>query len=134
MGFDLIQHLNHSLTEICSKYDFRLVGPGAERHGSLQWSFHKEFAGLNRFIFVALTSLPMGPAGLQYSVEVWVTADDNNRFVRHPINEFSAGLGQFESHEVDDSLGNLIARAVVVVTEFKPTDLVDSYIPSPLAR
>jgi len=129
----LVEFLDSSLKKQCAGKNFGVLGLGAERHGSWEWSFHKTHDGLNRFIIIAFTPMPAGPS---FTVDVWAAADDGNHFARMLVTEFVASEEQLRQEEpaLMPRLAQNVDRAAAVAFGLQQTDLVETYLPSRLAK
>ncbi|MBI3454236.1 MAG: hypothetical protein HY002_00420 [Candidatus Rokubacteria bacterium] len=133
MGFDLIAHLDRDvLPALCSRRKFSLIDPVADRHGSWEWTFHKRADELDRFVSVALTSLPRDAAATEpsYAVEVWAGAEKVDRYTRHLVSDFRAGGAEQSSYGIRRTLDETLARAMTLAESLKPADLTEAYLPS----
>jgi hypothetical protein len=132
MGFDLIAYLDRDvLPPLCSQRKFRLIDPVADRHGSWEWTFYKQANKLDRFVSVALTSLPRHVAALEpsYEVEVWAGAENADRYTRHLVSDFHASGSEQYIHGILRALEGPVIRAMIIAESFTPTDLTDAYLP-----
>lgn len=135
MGFDVVAYLDEAvLPRLCKTHSFARLDPVAERHGSWEWSFYKKANELNRFVLVALTSLPSTPAEPLYSLEVWAGADDGNRFTRHLISDLRTVASESYKSQLSSCLEAPLLRAISTAESFKPADLTEAYLPSRTKR
>ncbi len=114
-----------------SKQNFSLLGPVCERHGSWDWTFHKESGGLDRFITVSLINISFInlPNPSQYKMEIWIGAEQDNLFVRHFVNQFIFVEEALNSSQVAHKLKDLLSDAINLVEKLTPADLGEVGLP-----
>lgn len=131
MGFDLAESLTHILPTECAKYGLKPLDPAwSERHGSMEWIFHKEGKGIERFVSVALTSLVPGLPEALYAIEIWAGADNGTRYARRLVADFRAIEAERFSAGTESMLRDHLGRAIKVAEQLGLADLSDAYLPS----
>lgn len=122
---DLTKRLNGHL----KTWAFEPLGSVSERHGSWEWSFHHKRAGLDRFVVIALTSLPeqIGASVRPYSLEVFAGADDGNRFVRRLVRESRFVDTGTVPPQFEEWLKDTVADAAGLADRLTPAELEDAY-------
>ena len=100
---------------------FQALGPLAERHGSWEIVLWKNSAPENLDLFV---SLAVTEVGSRYEIELRAGAEDQGRFTRRLVEEFS-----IETQELRLRVSQGLERAMAVAEGFEAGQLVDTYLP-----
>ncbi len=100
---------------------FQALGSFAERHGSWELVLWKNSAaeGLDRFVSLAVTEV-----GSQYEVELRAGAEQQGRFTRKLVEEFS-----LEAQELRLRVSQGLERAMAAAEGFQAAELADAYLP-----
>ena len=80
---DELRPISEAFGSFCQEAELELVSEAVERHGSVEWCAVRG-GRLNRYITLALTpaDAPSFPFTRGYRGEIWIEADDNQRFAR----------------------------------------------------
>jgi hypothetical protein len=118
------------LTPILERHEFHVLSLAADRHGSWEWSFHKHAGGLNRFVVVALTDVPLAvsdpPA---YAVEVKAGADDDRSYVKHTVAQLTVRSVELLT-QIPHEFGEEVERAIGVAEGIDENQLQERYLPT----
>ncbi|MEU8849043.1 hypothetical protein AB0C70_22965 [Streptomyces sp. NPDC048564] len=103
---------------------FDLAEDGFDRHGSFEWTMHRESDGLHRYVIVAVSPT----AESNFSVEVWAGASDGLHFARRLVRAQSMVGGWTEyGYMVEQVLQKPIDDAKELAGRLRPSDLDQSY-------
>lgn len=117
------------IPDVCKPRGFEPTDPPADRHGSWEWSLYSKSNDLDRFVSVALTSLPHVPGASLYEVEVWAGAEKGDRYTRNLVSDFRASGLKERSEVLGSALKEPLLRAMTLANSFKPSDLTEGYLP-----
>jgi len=122
--------LDKSLSPLCEKRSFKVLGKGTERHGSWQWAFGKDSGGLKRFVFVTLVPSPQPAEGAETwgSVQFSSGAEYGNRFARFFDGEIRA---RFASLEGSEPFAQGLERAMTHADTLEEAELTDFHVSIP---
>lgn len=119
---------NRILPDVCKPEGFKAIDPPADRHGSWELTLHKRSSDLDRFVSVALTSLPAAPSAPLYEVEVWAGAEKGDRYMRNLVTDFRASGLKERSEALGSALREPLRRAMTLAESFKPSNLTEAYL------
>lgn len=128
----MFEDLTKTLDSYLKPRAFSPLGPPSERHGSWEWAFHKR-TDLDRFVIVALTSLPeqISASISPYAIEVFAGAEDGMHFARHLVRE---SILLYPATKPDDWLKDNLGAAADMAERFKSADLLEPYLPQRAQR
>ncbi|MDQ0746895.1 hypothetical protein QF034_001126 [Streptomyces africanus] len=104
---------------------FDLTEDGFDRHGSFEWTMHRESDGLHRYVIVAVSPT----ADANFVVEVWAGASDGLHFARRLIGTQTMVGGWTEyGHMAEQVLQKPIDDAKQLAERLRKSDLDQSYV------
>jgi hypothetical protein len=128
--FDTLETI---IIDPCKTKNFSLLGPVSERHGSWEWTFYKKGDGLDRYLIVSLTILSKALKNdpFEYSMDIRIGAEDGNRFVRHPFQQFhiTEAFLHHPSEIISSRIKQVLYQAIDFADQLTTIDLVDVYLP-----
>jgi hypothetical protein len=124
----LSARIGRGVSRACTPLGLDLLGPGAERYGTWEWTLGKTDS-LNRFLTISLsqTASPKGPI---YVVEVWVGADDDQHYTRIFSGKLEVSQEEFVegTDDLPARLIDLITRAEQTLNRIVASQLTESYL------
>ncbi len=128
----MFEDLEQLVCKLGKERSFAPLGSFGERHGSWELTLYKASDGLERFVSVALTSLPAVRAeqGLSYELEVRAGAEEANRFLRRLISQLQISERELFHAAVRGRIEHSLRSGMEFADETRSTDLTESYLPT----
>ena len=119
-----LEKLTQAIEDTLTGSGFSLLSEGAERHGSLEWTWKAQEAD-QRF-YVTLAALDHG--GRIYELQIWATADLVPRFTRRLVGGFPARHEDSIMDEDFKSVLEVVSTAAATARSMTADEMMDSYI------
>jgi len=108
---------------------YELFSGFGNRHGSWEATFSRQHGNITEFISLDLTSLSAPPVGrpLSYNVEVWIDAEQADKFCRRMVGQLSVTDDHLNAQDFLQKLSALLNTAASVGNNLTSADLDGTY-------
>ena len=123
-------------TSALESSNFTRFSDFGNRHGSWELTFSKDDGGLHRFISLDITATtpPVSHSAQVFDVEIWISAEMGDRFMRRLIRRLTASHSDLDSKKIDDQLRDSLTAAAQICSGLTASDLIANYSRSLVRR